>query len=132
MSMSEADLAQLQAAMLALQGRVARLEAETAVRAVVAEYMRLCDSLSSNGISMSDLGALFTRDAVWEGRGARNTTAFGKHVGREAIVTFLDAYRGPVPHFMLNVHFLTSETISVDDSGARGSWVLLQTSTVAG
>jgi len=69
MSMSEADLAQLQAAMLALQGRVARLEAETAVRAVVAEYMRLCDSLSSNSISMSDPRAIPRPSAnMWDAK----------------------------------------------------------------
>jgi hypothetical protein len=131
MPMSPVDLAQLQTAMQALQRRVALLEAENTVRGVVAEYMRLCDLLDDS-ISMEELGALFTRDAIWEGLGARNSSAFGRYLGREAIMAFLDAYRGPVPHFALNVHFLTSETIRFnDDDTISGSWVMLQTSTIS-
>ena len=64
-------------------------------------------------------------------RGKRYGAAFGGHTGRDAIVAMLDSYRGPVPHFAMNAHFLTSETITVGDSTAEGSWVMLQTSTYA-
>lgn len=113
-----------------LEQRVARHEAESACRWVMAEYMRLCDQLDAS-TPMDELAELFTGDAVWEGRGGRYAKAFGKHEGRQAIVDFLDAYRGPEPHFALNVHYLTSETIHVASPRlAHGSWVMLQVSTL--
>ena len=117
-------------ALAAMRTRLDQLEAESAVRRVMADYMRLCDALDAD-TPMDALGALFTRDAVWEGRGARYGAVFGRHEGRAASVAMLDAYRGPVPHFAFNAHFLTSETITVDGDGARGSWMMLQASTYA-
>jgi hypothetical protein len=114
-----------------LERRVGQYEAESACRWVMAEYMRLCDQLDAS-TPMDELGALFTNDAVWEGRGNAYTAAFGKHQGRQAIVDFLDGYRGPTPHFALNVHYLTSETIHVNSAqSAHGTWVMLQASTLA-
>ena len=41
-----------------------------------------------------------------------------------------EAYTLPPAHFVLNVHFLTSECVDVQaDDEAQGRWVLLQTST---
>ncbi|SEL59378.1 SnoaL-like domain-containing protein [Pseudoxanthomonas sp. GM95] len=115
----------------ALEQRAVRHEAESACRWVMAEYMRLCDQLDAS-TPMDELGALFTSDAVWEGRGSTYTAAFGRHEGRQAIVDFLDGYRGPTPHFALNVHYLTSETIHVNSvQSAHGTWVMLQVSTLA-
>ena len=113
-----------------LRHRLARLEAESAARRVMADYMRLCDRLDAD-TDMAGLGALFTTDAVWAGSGARYGAAFGGHHGRAAILRMLDRYRGPVPHFSLNVHFLTSENLAADDDaeGVEGSWVMLQTSS---
>lgn len=110
--------------------RLDMLEAEGAVRRVMADYMRLCDSLGAD-TPMDELGALFTVDAVWEGKGARYGATFGRHEGRAAIVAMLDAYRGPQPHFAMNAHFLASETIVVEGERARGNWMMLQTSTYA-
>lgn len=110
--------------------RLEALEAESAVRRVVADYMRLCDSLGPD-TPMDELGALFTVNAVWEGKGARYGAVFGRHEGRTAIVAMLDAYRGPEPHFAMNAHFLASETIAVEGETAKGSWTMLQTSTYA-
>lgn len=118
------------AALSILLARLERLEAESAVRRVITDYMALCDQLDAD-TPMDRLGALFCRDAVWEGRGARYATAFGAHHGRDAIVAMLDAYRGPVPHFAFNAHYLASETITVDDGRARGQWMMLQASTYA-
>ncbi|MDQ1117734.1 MULTISPECIES: nuclear transport factor 2 family protein [Pseudoxanthomonas] len=115
----------------ALERRVAQHEAEGACRWVMAEYMRLCDQLDAS-TPMDELGALFTADALWEGRGSKYSAAFGRHEGRQAIVDFLDGYRGPTPHFALNVHYLTSETLHADSAQlAHGSWVMLQASTLA-
>ena len=113
-----------------LQSRVARLEAENACRQLMADYMRFCDQLDAD-TPMDQLGELFATDAVWEGKGARYSAAFGGHRGRKAIVDFLDTYRDP-PHFAFNVHYLASETIRVrDDTQASGSWVMLQLSTTS-
>ncbi len=110
--------------------RLEALEAESAVRRVMTDYMRLCDSLGPD-TPMDELGALFTANALWEGKGARYGATFGRHEGREAIVAMLDAYRGPEPHFAMNAHFLASETIAVEGETAKGSWMMLQTSTYA-
>jgi hypothetical protein len=82
---------------------------------------------------MEELGELFAIDAVWAGKGQRYGAAFGGHQGRAAIVSMLESYRGPTPHFAMNAHFLASETIKVahDCITARGTWMMLQTSTYA-
>jgi len=110
--------------------RLEALEAEGAIRRVIARYMELCDTLGPD-TPMDELGELFTRDALWAGKGARYGAAFGGHSGRAAIVAMLDAYRGPVPHFAFNAHYLSSETITVDGQSATGSWMMLQCSTYA-
>ncbi len=113
----------------ALAKRVAALEAEGQIRRLVARYMELCDQLSPE-TPLDQLGALFTRDAVWQGGGARYKSAFGGHQGREAIVGFLATYCDP-PHFASNVHFLTSEALTVSGDTAEGAWVMLQTPSFA-
>jgi hypothetical protein len=110
-----------------LTRRLTALEAESAIRRVVAEYFRLCDTLGP-GTPMQALGALFTNDAVWEGRG-RYRQAFGRHEGRAVIVAMLARYADP-PHFTLNAHYLSSESIAVQDAAnATARWMMLQVST---
>jgi len=112
-----------------LARRLAALEAKTAVRACLTRYMRLCDRLDG-GVDLDELGGLFTRDAVWEGRGSRYSDAFGRHLGRAAIAAFIGSYQSPTPHFRFNAHFLASETITVTGkTEATGSWLMLQTPT---
>lgn len=115
----------------ALNDRIAALEAEGAIRRLVARYMEICDALDADA-PMAELGALFTKDATWQGAGAKYGATFGGHRGREAIVAFLNSYCEPAPHFAANAHFLTSESIAVDGEAAEGSWVMLQTPTFAG
>jgi ketosteroid isomerase-like protein len=110
--------------------RLQQLEAEHAVRACMNRYMVLCDALDAHS-PLDELAGLFTRDAVWEGKGARYAKSFGGYQGREAIAQMFATYRVEPAHFALNVHFLTSELIAVDGSEALGSWVMLQTSTFA-
>lgn len=111
----------------AMGRRLALLEAEGAVRRVVAEYFRLCDTLGPD-TPMDRLGDLFAVDAVWEGRG-RYRKAFGRHDGRAAIVAMLGSYTNP-PHFLLNGHYLSSEAIDVTgETSATGCWMMLQVST---
>lgn len=148
----------IEARLAALEARVARdearAEAERAIRACVNRYMVLCDALDAR-TPLDELAGLFTRDAVWEGRGARYAKSFGGHHGREAIAAMFRRYMGEPAHFALNVHFLCSELIEVDapeantastaavaasigaeaeevgPTSARASWVMLQTSTFA-
>jgi hypothetical protein len=132
--MSAATLGELTARIEQLEGRIERLEASThqleaqvAIRAVMTDYMCLCDRLDDR-TPMLELGELFTVDAVWTGKGSRYGAAFGSHHGRDAIVAMLGAYREP-PHFTFNAHYLTSEKIQVSADTARGEWLMLQTST---
>lgn len=111
----------------AMARRLALLEAEGAIRRVTASYFRLCDTLGPQ-TPMAQLGALFARDAVWEGHG-RYRKAFGRHEGRDAIVAMLASYADSA-HFQLNGHYLSSEAIDVtDDKRAVGRWMMLQIST---
>ncbi len=110
-----------------LTARLDDLEAQAAIRAIMADYMRLCDRLDAT-TPMDELGDLFTEDARWIGKGARYGAAFGAHQGRTAILTLLGSYRTP-PHFAFNAHFLTSEKIKVVGAAAIGEWMMLQTAT---
>lgn len=113
--------------MSGIEERLSRLEAAAAVRRVATRYFRLCDTLGPQ-TPFDELGALFTRNAVWEGRG-RYRKAFGRHDGRDAIVAMLAAYADP-PHFALNAHYLSSEDVVVGgEAAASGSWMMLQVST---
>lgn len=114
----------------ALMARLTELESEKAVRACMTRYMALCDTLDE-GFDLAPLMALFTDDAVWEGKGARYGKTFGRREGHDAIRAMFAKYTAPPAHFRLNVHFLTSEDIAVDGGRAIGRWIMLQTSTFA-
>ncbi|HIC7211005.1 nuclear transport factor 2 family protein [Burkholderia stabilis] len=116
----------------ALAQRVATLEAERAVRATITRYMALCDVPEDAGDGPG-LAGLFTADAVWEGIGPQYAHKFGRLEGTAAIVAMLRRYLPPDPHFSANLHFLTSESIDVDDDRtcARGRWIMLQASRYA-
>lgn len=118
--------ATLESQIAQLQRDVRALQAEGEIRRVVARYMEICDDLGPDA-PMDELGQLFCTEAVWEGKGKRYENAFGGHIGRAAIVAFLNTYAAPAPHFASNVHFVTTEHLTVDDDTAVGSWVMLQT-----
>jgi hypothetical protein len=114
----------------ALHRRLEILEAESAIRKLMAQYMGFCDRLDES-TPMGELADLFACEAVWTGKGSRYHAAFGEHRGRAAIVHMLSKYRGPPPHFAMNAHFLTSETIDAACAPAVGRWMMLQFSTYA-
>lgn len=111
-----------------LAQKLARFETEHAVRACMNQYMYLCDHLDV-GFDLDSLMELFTQDAVWEGKGRRYGASFGSHQGNEVIRAMFAKYIQPPAHFETNVHFLTSELITVQGEDVKGSWVLLQTSS---
>ncbi|WP_332846610.1 nuclear transport factor 2 family protein [Pseudomonas lactucae] len=113
-----------------LEQRLRRFEIQDSARACMNRYMLLCDALDAH-TPLDELAGLFTRNAVWEGKGARYAKSFGGYRGREAIAAMFAGYMKTPAHFALNVHFLTSELIEVRDDAVIGNWVMLQTSTFA-
>ncbi|AMA45409.1 nuclear transport factor 2 family protein [Pseudomonas alabamensis] len=111
-----------------LRERLRRFESQQAIRVCINRYMTLCDALDS-ATPLDELALLFTRDAVWEGKGARYASSFGGYRGREAIRSMFATYMKTPAHFALNVHFLTSEVIEVDGDHGQATWMMLQTST---
>ena len=113
--------------------RLARLEAEADIRRLVARYMRLCDEPEpdESGASIADL---FTEDVIWEGLGAKAGQEFKRVEGRATLLDWFATLRVP-GHYLhkFNIHFLTSESILVDDDccGAEGSWTMFQTTLLA-
>lgn len=108
--------------------RIAALEAERAIRNVLARYMELCDQ-PCHDQHYPQLADLFSKDAIWEGVGELYTQTFGRQVGVTAIVEFLNKYLSPNPHFKKNTHFLTSDQIYVEGKKAHGKWIMMQIST---
>ncbi|RIX49201.1 MAG: nuclear transport factor 2 family protein [Rhodocyclales bacterium GT-UBC] len=114
---------------LQLQNRLARLEAEQAIRGCMNRYMVLCDQLGIDS-PLDELMGLFAADAIWEGIGNKYAGTFGRLSGLPAIRQMFAKYMVEPAHFALNVHFLTSELIRLETGdAATGSWVMLQTST---
>ncbi|MFL9869141.1 nuclear transport factor 2 family protein [Paraburkholderia fungorum] len=113
--------------LLMVSERLAALEAESAVRRTMARYMALCD-VPSGALEGETLAALFAEDAIWEGIGPLYANKFGRLTGHAQILAMLTRYLPPSPHFSVNVHFLTSETIEVRGATAKGRWIMLQAS----
>jgi SnoaL-like domain len=110
-----------------IKARLDRLESEKSIRRLVAHYFQLCDRLGPD-VAPQEIAALFCENAQWRGKGGRYAQAFGELFGREAIVAMLEGYCGPPPHFRMNAHFLSGESIRVRGDSGRGSWMMLQTS----
>jgi SnoaL-like domain len=110
--------------------RVAALEAEHAVRKVITQYMTLGD-VPAMHFDPQAVQTLFTDEAIWEGRGVPYRAKFGCLKGHASIADMLRSYLPPNVHFMMNLHFLTSETIEVNGASANGRWIMLQTSMYA-
>ncbi|MBY5973656.1 nuclear transport factor 2 family protein [Pseudooceanicola marinus] len=120
------DLSEIHGDILA---RLDRLEAESACRRCLSDYMDICDRLDAD-TDLDALGALFTEEAVWGGAGDRYAKDFGAHHGRAAIIGWLGQFCTTPPHFAMNAHFLSSEAITHGDDGTvTGRWLMLQTPT---
>ncbi|WP_376870685.1 nuclear transport factor 2 family protein [Albirhodobacter sp. R86504] len=113
--------------------RLTRLEAESACRKCLSDYMDICDRLDAD-TDLDALKALFTTDAVWGGAGDRYAQDFGQHHGNAAIIAWLGQFCTTPPHFAMNAHFLSSEAITHTSGGppgggVSGRWLMLQTPT---
>lgn len=114
----------------ALARRLEVLEAEAAVRRLMARYMQLCDTPSTDE-TLAGLGELFVNEAIWAGRGAHYEAEFGEQHGKAAILAAFRQFLEPQPHYRLNAHYLASESIIVEGASATGTWMLLQAATRA-
>lgn len=99
---------------------IARLEAESDIRHLVARYAELCDQ----AYEPDGLAALFTEDATWSSRSKDGTVDFGQYRGREQIRRFFagaSADLGPT-----TLHYLLTPRIEVapDLLTATGHWYL--------
>jgi SnoaL-like domain len=116
-----------------IERRLARLEAEADIRRLAARYMRLCDEPEPDEAG-ADFAEVFTEDAIWEGLGAKAGQEFKRVEGRNKLINWFATLRVP-GHYLhkFNVHFLTSESILVDNdcSGAEGRWIMFQTTLLA-
>lgn len=113
-----------------LQARLLRIEAEYSIRQCMTDYMRLCDDVSKG--RADDLKELFSDDAIWEGVGERYSALFGRIEGKSEIHKMFKTYETGQPHFRLNYHFLTAESVCIQpcNTKAEGEWMMLQTSTL--
>lgn len=114
----------------ALLRRLEVLEAQQAIRACMNQYMLLCDHLGVDS-NLHELMALFSENAIWQGKGKRYSKTFGRYQGRDAIANMFATYTKAPAHFELNAHFLCNELINVavDNQNAKGSWMLIQPSS---
>ena len=118
----------------ALSAQVERLTAEAEIRKVQARYMFLCDTpcpeagVEDDAERIDRIVDLYTEDAVWEGVGSYYDNQFGRSVGKAAIRKHFEGFWGEKrdPALVLNVHYLTTEHITVDGEEASGHWVHMQ------
>jgi ketosteroid isomerase-like protein len=101
-----------------LARRLQVLEDIEAIKKLKARYCAYCD----NNYDADGIAALFTEDAVWDGR------SFGKYEGREAIRTF---FQGAPKLLTFAIHQVMNPIIEVQGERATGKWYLFQPCTLA-
>lgn len=107
--------------MAAIDERVQRLEDIAAIRRLKIEYAQHCD----NNYDPDALTALFTDDAIWEGKG------LGRFDGKQAIHDF---WVNAGKSFTFALHYMCGDTITVAPSGteATGHWYIWEPATING
>ncbi|MBB4614056.1 nuclear transport factor 2 family protein [Novosphingobium taihuense] len=116
-----------------LRHRVALLEAEAAVRRLLARYLYLCDvPLPEPGLTDDEraeaIGSLFAEDGIWQGVGGAHGAQFGEHRGPSGVAAHMRRFFAEArPRQVFNTHYLTSEQIyDVGEDHAEGTWVQFQ------
>lgn len=112
----------------AILTRLAKLEAESAIRNCINRYMEICDALNAD-TNLDELMDLFDEQSIWEGIGEKYAKSFGRYESKQAIHDMFKSYTSKESHFVMNAHFVNSEQINVQDQHAQASWLMLQTST---
>lgn len=108
--------------------RLEELEAVNAIRNCINRYMEICDHLDAN-TNLDELMSLFDANSIWEGIGEKYSQSFGRYTTWQSIYDMFKSYTQKKSHFVMNAHFVSSEQIYVEGSTAKGSWLMLQTST---
>lgn len=111
-----------------IMARLAQLEAVNSIRNCMNRYMEICDHLDAT-TDLDELMALFAQDSIWEGIGEKYSQSFGRYTSWQSIYDMFKSYTQKEAHFLMNAHFLSSEQIHVAGTTAKGSWLMLQTST---
>ena len=99
--------------------RLRDLEAESAVRKVMAAYMAGCDRDEGKGEAVA---ACFTADGIWEAQGL-SEKELGSTQGTEALIKKFDRNH---TRLTFSAHYLTNERIWVDGDTARGQWMFIE------
>lgn len=110
-----------------LETRLQLLEAGESIRWIISRYMELCD-VPQPEFDLAELGALFTKDATWQGIGPEYDAKFGKLYGREAITEMLGSHLRSDGPFTANAHVLGEGRINISFPTATGSWIMQQLS----
>jgi hypothetical protein len=106
-------------ALAAVLSRLATLEAESAVRKVMAAYMAGCDLPDGKGEAVA---ACFTDDGIWEAKGL-SEKELGLTQGHDNLVRKFDRNVG---RLTFTAHYLTNERVWVDGATARGEWMFIE------
>lgn len=101
-----------------LSARLEILEAESAIRRLMADYLHAVDR-GADGDTIADF---FTADGVFEGLGGL-AEVLGRHEGTAAIARRFDANR---EQLTFAAHLYGNESICAERAQAAGTWVYLQ------
>jgi hypothetical protein len=101
-------------AMRDVERRLGTLEAERAIRTLMADYLAARD----RGRAGSEIAALFVPEGIWEGTGP-HAAQLGSHRGSAAIAR---RFSGDLPP---TLHLIGGEQIHIDGDRATGRWSYL-------
>jgi hypothetical protein len=102
---------------MTVEERLARLESEAQIHALVHRYAELCDA----AYDPDGLADLFTEDATWSSRTRDGSVDFGRYEGREAIRSFFaGASRDLGP---MTLHYLLAPRVELAENGESATGV---------
>jgi hypothetical protein len=111
-----------------LEARLAHLEDEREIQALVYRYATLCDQ----AYEPDGLAELFTEDATWSSRSPDGELDFGRHDTREGIRAHFAEISASVAQPTLHAVTAPDLDIAPDGRRATGRWYTLVLLTMAG